>query len=242
MSIHVPVIMVSYSVLALAVVIAHVLLVAMAATPRRQDLIATIDSLHYWYIHVGAILLAAGIITGSMWAASSWGRYWGWDPKEVWSLVAFVGYLAILHRRLDRTTTPKWLYGLGALLGVALFAMVAPKLAPLTETKLLALAGTLASMLFFVLARGRFAIAVKSILAFWLIVMTYVGVNYVLGTGLHSYGFGTGAVVRYLFWIGGLDLALVMVCTAVYLGRRGPDGVAKGRKGHRGKGERVATV
>jgi hypothetical protein len=71
-------------------------------------------------------------------------------------------------------------------------------------------------MVFFVLARGRFATAVKSILAFWLIVMTYVGVNYVLGTGLHSYGFGTGAVVRYLYWIGGIDLALVMACATVY--------------------------
>ena len=37
-----------------------------------------------------------------MWAASSWGRYWGWDPKEVWSLVAFLAYMAILHAKLDR--------------------------------------------------------------------------------------------------------------------------------------------
>ena len=56
----------------------------------------------YWYIHVGSILLIAGILTGSIWAASSWGRYWGWDPKEVWSLVAFLAYMAILHARFDR--------------------------------------------------------------------------------------------------------------------------------------------
>jgi hypothetical protein len=61
--------------------------------------------------------------------------------------------------------------------------------------------------------------ALKSILAFWLILMTYVGVNYVLGMGLHSYGFGTGAVVRYLLWIGGIDLLLVMACVAVYSAR-----------------------
>ena len=219
MSIHVPVIMVSYSVLALAVVTAHVQLLVMAVAPRQRQLISTTDSLHYWYVHVGAILLAAGIITGSMWAASSWGRYWGWDPKEVWSLVAFLGYLAILHVRLDRVRTPKWLYGAGALLFAALFILVAPKLAPLTGPKLLVLAATLAAMLLFVLARGQLATALKSILAFWLIVMTYVGVNYVLGTGMHSYGFGTGAVVRYLFWIGGIDLALVMACTLVSLCR-----------------------
>ncbi len=219
MSIHVPVIMVSYSVLALAVLIAHVQLLVMAAVPRQRQLISAIDSLHYWYVHVGTILLAAGIITGSMWAASSWGRYWGWDPKEVWSLVAFLGYLAILHVRLDRVRTPKWLYVAGALLVAALFVLVVPKLAPLTGPKLLVLSWTLAEMLLFVLVRGELATARKSVLAFWMIVMTYVGVNYVLGTGLHSYGFGTGAVVRYLYMIGGIDLILIMACTVVSLCR-----------------------
>ena len=75
-------------------------------------------------------------------------------------------------------------------------------------------------MVVFVLARGRFATAVKSIVAFWLIIMTYVGVNFVLGIGLHSYGFGTGAVVRYMFLLGGVDLALIGLCTLVYLVRR----------------------
>jgi hypothetical protein len=58
------------------------------------------------------------------------------------------------------------------------------------------------------------------VLAFWLLIMTYVGVNYVLGIGLHSYGFGTGAVVRYLFLVGGIDLALIAVCCLAYLLRR----------------------
>ncbi|MHC4401236.1 MAG: cytochrome c biogenesis protein [Planctomycetota bacterium] len=240
MSIHVPVIMVSYSVLALAVVIAHVQLVVMAAAPRRRQLIEAADSLHYWYVHVGAILLVAGIITGSMWGSSSWGRYWGWDPKEVWSLVAFLGYLAILHGRLDRAKTPPWLYGVAAFLCVVLFALVVPRLKPptetkLTETTLLALGGTLVAMLVFVLARGRFATALKSILAFWLIVMTYVGVNYLLGTGLHSYGFGKGEVAYYLFWIGGIDLALIAVLTAVYF-------IRIGAIGDPGEGEKVAAA
>ena len=67
----------------------------------------------------------------------------------------------------------------------------------------------------------RFATALKSVLAFWLIIMTYVGVNYVLGIGLHSYGFGTGAVARYMFRLGGTDLALVAICCVIYLIRRG---------------------
>jgi len=216
MSIHVPVIMVSYSVLALAVLIAHVQLVTMAIAPGRRQLIHRIDSLHYWYVHVGAVLLAAGIVTGSMWGASSWGRYWGWDPKEVWSLVAFLGYLTILHVRADHRRIPTWGCVVGALLIAGLFVIVTPKLAPITTMKLAALTGVALAMVFFVIARGYFATAVKSILAFWLIIMTYLGVNYVLGIGLHSYGFGTGAVARYMFTVGGIDLALVAILWAIH--------------------------
>jgi hypothetical protein len=98
---------------------------------------------------------------------------------------------------------------------------VSIKLAPLTGAKVLALAGAAAAMILFVATRDAFATALKSILAFWLIIMTYVGVNYVLGIGLHSYGFGTGAVVRYMFLIGGLDLGFAALCGVVYLARRG---------------------
>jgi ABC-type transport system involved in cytochrome c biogenesis permease subunit len=155
-----------------------------------------------------------------MWAASSWGRYWGWDPKEVWSLVAFLAYMAILHVRSFRESVPRWYLAVAVVLAAAVFAIVVPKLAPITPLKLLALAGSGAAMVVFVMARSEFSTAVKSILAFWLIIMTYVGVNYVLGMGLHSYGFGTGAVVRYMFLLGGADLAFVAICATTYRLRR----------------------
>lgn len=217
MSIHVPVIMVSYSVLAIGVLIAHGQLVVMALAPKKRQLSTTLDELHYWYIHVGSILLAAGIITGSMWAASSWGRYWGWDPKEVWSLVALLGYLAILHGRLGVPRVPAWAYAAGAALILAMFVVVGSLQAAFSGTLLLAFVGVAAAMALFILAHGPFATAAKSIVCFWLIIMTYVGVNYVLGTGLHSYGFGTGAVVRYMFSLGGTDLAIVGVLGIIYV-------------------------
>ncbi len=220
MSIHVPIIMVSYSVLALAMLIAHVQLAAMALVPRRRELIAAIDGLHYWYLHVGSILLLVGIVTGSMWAASSWGRYWAWDPKEVWSLAAFLGYMAILHVRIDHERTPAWLYGLAVVLGLAVFAAALAPMMPLTPTKIGAAAGAAAAIALFALLRGMFATALKSALAFWLIIMLYVGVNFVLGTGLHSYGFGTGAVVKYLSRVAGVDLGLVGLFCVIYLARR----------------------
>ncbi len=224
MSIHVPIIMVSYSVLALGVLIAHLQLVVMAFTRGRRKLIAAIDTLHYWYIHVGSILLLAGIVTGSMWAASSWGRYWGWDPKEVWSLVALLGYLTILHVRIDVEKVPPLAYVIALILMVALFVIVVPKLEPLSGGKILAFAGAAVGIVVLVATRGPFATAVKSVLCFWLIIMTYVGVNYILGIGLHSYGFGTGAVWRWMFVIGGIDLAFMALCCVLYLARPGPRG------------------
>ena len=220
MSIHVPIIMVSYSILALAVLVAHVQLAIMAFAPGKLRWIAAIDARHYWYIHVGSILLFAGIVTGSMWGASSWGRYWGWDPKEVWSLVAFVGYLTVLHVRVGQRRVAPWAFVVGVLMIVGLFVLAVPPLCPLTVVKLLAFVGTAIAMVFFVTARGRLATAVKSVACFWLILMTYLGVNYVLGTGLHSYGFGTGAVARRMLLVGGIDLAVVLTLSAIHLIRR----------------------
>mgnify|MGYP000856256012 FL=1 len=221
MSIHVPVIMVSYSVLALAVLLAHVQVVAMALVPSRRDFTARMDDLHYWYVLAGSLLLFVGIITGSMWAASSWGRYWGWDPKEVWSLIAFLGYVTILHIRIEGARSRPWL---PIALGVLAAAVIALTLAPfgrLTAWMIPAALAMAAAVGLFMLPRGPLSTAIKSIGAFWLVIMTYVGVNYVLGSGLHSYGFGTGAVVRWLFLAAAIDATLVIGAVLVCTVRRG---------------------
>ena len=160
LAIHVPIIMVSYSVLALGVVVAHMQIGFGIFSPRRGELIQRMNDLLYWYMHVGAILLITGILTGSIWAASSWGRYWGWDPKEVWSLVAFLAYVAILHGRWDRFI-------------------------------------------------GPFGVAAISIIAFQTILMTYLGVNFVLTTGLHSYGMGDSPVVAWMAIVAAVELAFL---------------------------------
>jgi cytochrome c-type biogenesis protein CcsB len=168
LAIHVPIIMVSYSVLALGVLIAHLQIGIEIFRPKRREAAARMNDLLYWYMHVGAILLIAGILTGSIWAASSWGRYWGWDPKEVWSLIAFLAYMAVLHGRFDRIL-------------------------------------------------GPFGVAAASIVAFQTILMTYIGVNYVLSAGLHSYGFGSGGVVQ---WMGAIAAAEAVFLGAGWLAHR----------------------
>jgi cytochrome c-type biogenesis protein CcsB len=170
LAIHVPIIMVSYALLALAALVAHMRVGVEIFAGGRRDLAATMDDIHYWYVQVGSILLIAGILTGSVWAASSWGRYWGWDPKEVWSLIAFLAYMAILHGRLD-----KWL--------------------------------------------GPLGVATASVLAFGTILMTYLGVNYVLAAGLHSYGFGSSKIAIWLA-AGGLAEAVFVTVGNIAARRR----------------------
>jgi len=100
---------------------------------------------HYTYraIQLGVLLLTSGIILGGIWADYSWGRFWGWDPKETWSLIADLGYLMVLHGRFTG-----WIRSFGTQLG--------------------------------------------AVLAFYGVVMAWYGVNFILASGLHSYGFSEG--------------------------------------------------
>lgn len=64
--------------------------------------IRILDELNHQMIMFGFLFLTAGIITGSVWANSAWGRYWGWDPKETWSLITWFIYATLLHARFMR--------------------------------------------------------------------------------------------------------------------------------------------
>ncbi|MEX1311307.1 MAG: cytochrome c biogenesis protein CcsA, partial [Candidatus Sulfomarinibacteraceae bacterium] len=167
LAIHVPIIMVSYALLALAAFVAHMRLGVEIFGSGLRENAALLDEVHYWYVQLGSILLIVGILTGSIWAASSWGRYWGWDPKEVWSLIAFLAYMAILHGRIDR-----WL--------------------------------------------GAVGVAAASVMAFGTILMTYLGVNYVLAAGLHSYGFGGSKIATWLVIGGVVEAVYVTIGVIAY--------------------------
>jgi cytochrome c-type biogenesis protein CcsB len=61
-----------------------------------------LDELTHQLVMFGFLFLSAGIITGAVWANSAWGRYWGWDPKETWSLITWFVYATLLHARMMR--------------------------------------------------------------------------------------------------------------------------------------------
>ena len=137
---HVLTITLSYAAFALALGVAHIALVKIIAGTKPTK---ALYNYLYRALQVGVLLLAAGTILGGVWANYSWGRFWDWDPKETWALIALLGYLFVLHGRI----AGKW---------------------------------------------GDFGMAVGAVLAFQSIIMAWYGVNFVLGVGLHSYGFGNG--------------------------------------------------
>ena len=67
---------------------------------KRLPSLDVLDDINYRCLTIGFPLLTLGIITGSIWAEYAWGSYWSWDPKEVWSLITWMLYAALLHFRM----------------------------------------------------------------------------------------------------------------------------------------------
>ncbi len=112
LSYHVLTVMLGYSAFAIALGAGHGVVGWHAFGPTRTEALKRLDDFVYRVLQVGVLFLTIGILTGSVWANYSWGRYWGWDPKETWSLITLLGYLGVLHARHRR-----WLRGFG--MGVA---------------------------------------------------------------------------------------------------------------------------
>jgi cytochrome c-type biogenesis protein CcsB len=117
---HVMTITLSYAAFALALGIANITLGYFLVRSKSRETIAALSRFTYQVLQVGVLLLAAGTILGAVWADYAWGRFWSWDPKEVWALIALLGYLAVLHAR-----KVNWLGHFGlATAAVACFSLV----------------------------------------------------------------------------------------------------------------------
>jgi len=167
---HVMSITLSYAAFALALGVGDITLGLFLVRSKNHELISALTRFTYKALQVGVLLLAAGTILGAVWADYSWGRFWGWDPKEVWALIALLVYLAVLHARYVN-----WIRELG--------------------------------------------LAAWSVLCFNAVVMAWYGVNFWLGAGLHSYGFGGGG---QMFILAAVLLQSLYVATAVLIASVAP--------------------
>ncbi len=119
--IHVAVITASYSFLAIGALLGFLNLVMMILkNPNNKERInATIKELtniNEMNLIIGGFLLTIGTFLGAVWANESWGRYWGWDPKETWALVTVVVYAFIVHMRLTPGLKGTYAFNFGALI------------------------------------------------------------------------------------------------------------------------------
>jgi ABC-type transport system involved in cytochrome c biogenesis permease subunit len=134
---------------------------AMRETAAR---IKPISNFVYRAMQVGVLLVAAGTMLGGWWADKSWGRFWGWDPKEVWALITLLVYLIPLHGRYAG-----WV--------------------------------------------NTFGLVCASVVCFGSVLMAWYGVNFVLGVGLHSYGFSEGGGQGVVLSATAAVLAVVLATT-----------------------------
>jgi cytochrome c-type biogenesis protein CcsB len=167
LTVHVLTITLGYAAYTLALGLGHLNLGLHLFAPGKVELRKALSLFLYRALQAGTLFLAVGTLLGGVWASYSWGRFWGWDPKETWALIALLGYLALLHGRM-----------------IGWFR--------------------------------DFGLAVGAILGYLGVLMAWYGVNFVLGTGLHSYGFGSGGQTYVL----GFVAFEVLVVAAALLRRR----------------------
>ena len=103
--IHVAVIVGSYGPMALGMILGIIsLLLIILTTSKNKDKmslnIKELTVINEMALTVGLVMLTIGNFLGGMWANESWGRYWGWDPKETWALISIIIYAFVIHMRL----------------------------------------------------------------------------------------------------------------------------------------------
>ena len=138
LGLHVAVIMIAYALLGFMFINGLAAVIVRIFNKNASEEIERMAEIARGMLYPAVMCLAFGIIIGAMWANISWGTYWGWDPKETWSLITLMVYATALHK----TMAP----GLQKPMNFHIFC----------------------------------------IFAFLSVLMTYFGVNYILG-GMHSY-------------------------------------------------------
>jgi cytochrome c-type biogenesis protein CcsB len=115
--IHVAVIVGSYGPFSISMILGIVTLFLITITNSKnknkiKSKIKELSIINELSITIGLIMLTIGNFLGGMWANESWGRYWGWDPKETWALISIMVYAFVIHMRLVPGLKGRWLFNL----------------------------------------------------------------------------------------------------------------------------------
>ena len=119
--IHVAVIVASYGPFTLGMVLGVVALILIICSNEKNKIKMDLHIKEITYINelaltVGLVMLTIGNFLGGQWANESWGRYWGWDPKETWALISIMVYAFVIHARFVPALRGKWIYNVMSIL------------------------------------------------------------------------------------------------------------------------------
>ena len=120
LSIHVSVITASYGFFGVSAILGlvtlFVFMIRGEARPHLDSHIRDITYINEATLTLGIVLLIIGNFLGAIWANESWGRYWGWDPKETWTYIAIIVYALVIHLRLMKPIYSYYLFAVSSIL------------------------------------------------------------------------------------------------------------------------------
>ncbi|PQJ77792.1 cytochrome c biogenesis protein CcsA [Polaribacter porphyrae] len=128
MLVHVSIIVASYGPLTLGMILGifslFLILFTNKKNKKKMDInIKEITIINEMTVTVGLVMLTIGNFLGGMWANESWGRYWGWDPKETWALISIMIYAFLLHMRLIPGMRSRYTFNLWTIIAYASIMM-----------------------------------------------------------------------------------------------------------------------
>ena len=128
LTIHVSIITASYGFLALSAILGFMNLLLMIMKTRKNAIkmdakIGELTAINERSVVIGLYLLTIGTFLGGVWANESWGRYWGWDPKETWALVSVLVYSFIAHMHYMPGLKSKFAFNFAALISLGVILM-----------------------------------------------------------------------------------------------------------------------
>jgi cytochrome c-type biogenesis protein CcsB len=126
--VHVAIIVASYGPFTIGMVLGMLALILYGFTTKKNKkkmnlAIDEITTINEMALTIGLVLLTIGNFLGGIWANESWGRYWGWDPKETWALISIMVYSFVLHMRLVPGLKSKYTFNMVSVFAFASILM-----------------------------------------------------------------------------------------------------------------------
>ena len=126
LTIHVSILTASYGFFGLSAILGFLTLIMFIFRknrPHLDDIIKHISAINEISLIIGLACITIGNFLGGVWANESWGRYWGWDPKETWAYVSIVVYALVIHLRFVKSLNTPYVLATASLLAFSSIMM-----------------------------------------------------------------------------------------------------------------------